>query len=175
MPVAFDTSSVALALAAVLAAGGLYKIGRNAGKPVFVIALCLVAAAIAMVELAEMLGLFVEAGSVYGHVWLGMELSGGWARVAGLVDIAIYVAGAVGLWMLRPWARTGAIVYLLYLLVSFVIWGVRDSSGRGVFAIMAWQMFVLPFITFSLMYLQGGARYFGIRGGDKERKTGWLY
>jgi len=175
MPLAFDTSFVALAAAAVLAAGILYRVGRNGGKPRFVIALSLVAAVIATVELAEMFGFFVEAGSVYGHVWLGMELSGGWARVAGLVDIAIYMVGAAGLWMLRPWARTGAMVYLLYLLVSFVIWGVRDSSGRGVFAIMAWQMFVLPFITFSLMYLQGGARYFGVRSGDKDRKTGWLY
>jgi len=153
-------------LAAVYFASGRYE------KPRFVVALCLVAGVIAVGELVDML---LSPADDYGHVWLGMELKGTWARVTGLIDIAIYLTGAIGLWALRPWARAGAMVYLVYLLVSFVIWGVRDAGGRGVLVVMAWQMFALPFITFSLMYLQRGAAYFGVRPSDGERKTGWLY
>lgn len=165
-------TALAALVAGLLIVAVTHVASRRFAKPRFVVALCLVAVAIAVAELVE---LFASSTEDYGHVWFGIELAGTWARVAGIADIAIYLVGAVGLWLLRPWARLGAMAYLLYLLVSFVIWGVRDAGGHGVLVVMAWQMFVLPFITFSLMYLQRGASDFGARQSTAERKTGWLY
>ena len=112
--------SSATSAAAVLAIGLLllaasHGLSRKTNKPRFVVALCLLALLMAAVELAEMLFLPADA---YGHVWLGIELSGSFARIAGLLDVAIYMVGAVGLWGLKPWARIAAMVYLLYLLKS---------------------------------------------------------
>lgn len=149
-----------------------HLVARKAGKPRFVVTLCVVAVAVALAELREMI---VSSGAAYGHVLFGMELSGTPALVVGLIDIGIYMVGAFGLWTLKPWARLAAMAYLLYLLASFVIWGVRDAGGQGVVVVMAWQMFVLPFITFSLMYLQQGASHFGVGPSGGEGKTGWLY
>lgn len=168
----YPTEVVTPLLGGLLVLAAAWVAARKTAKPRFVVTLCFVAVAVAAAELREMV---VSPSAVYGHVLFGMELSGTPALAAGLVDVAIYIVGAFGLWALKPWARVGAIAYLLYLLSSFVIWGVRDTGGRGVIVIMAWQMFVLPFITFSLMYLQQGASYFGVTPQGRERKTGWLY
>ncbi len=135
MPASLQTPLIGLAIGLGLVAA-TFALERVSRKPRFVIALSLVAATMAVVGFVEIVGQTED----YRHVWLGMNLSGRFAVAAGLVDIAIYMVGAVGLWLLKRWARTGAMIYLLYLLVSFVIWGVRGGSGEGVVVIMAWQM-----------------------------------
>jgi hypothetical protein len=170
MPVSLESSvaAVVAGLSLVVLTLGLVRV---TGKPRFLIALCLVALAMAGAESVEMLG----PADDYRHVWFGLELAGTKAMVAGLVDVSIYIVGAAGLWTRRRWARIAAMIYLLYLLVSFVIWGVRGADGQDVLSVMAWQMLALPFITFSLMYLQNASAYFGVTDSERERKTGWLY
>ncbi len=80
-------------------------------------------------------------------------------RLAG-PEAALYLVASWGLWSLKPWARMLAMAYLGYLLVSFLLWGVRGLGGHELFTVMAWQILVLPVLTFCFMYLYNGRRYF---------------
>ena len=119
--------------------------------------LCVVAIVMAA---AEFVGLFVRPLESYEQVWLGYEFRGEAARIAAVPHVVVYVLGAWGLWQLRPWARKAAMVYFAYVILSFLIWGVRGYGSEGVLYVMAWQIFVLPLVTFCLMYLYRGERYF---------------
>ncbi len=77
-----------------------------------------------------------------------------------VLETLMYLICARGLWMLRPWARMLAMAYLAYLLITFIIWGVRGFGAPELFSVMAWQILVLPVLTFCFMYLYNGRRYF---------------
>jgi len=126
-------------------------------RPRFVVVLALAAAVIGAIEL---FGLFLRPLEHYEQVWFGYQFYGAAARVAAVPHVIIYFVGAWGLWRLRPWARIGAMVYLGYMLASFMIWGVRDYDSEGIGYVMVWHAFVVPFVTFCLMFLYRGERYF---------------
>jgi hypothetical protein len=126
-------------------------------RPRFVVALALAATVVGIVELAGIFGRPLES---YEQVWFGYQFYGKSARLAAIPHVVLYLVGAWGLWQLRSWARMGAMAYLAYMLVSFVIWGVRDHASEGVRYVMAWQIFIVPFVTFCFMYLQRGAKHF---------------
>ncbi len=157
---------VLVPLSLVLAALVVRRLSDLYERPRFVVALALAAAAVGMVELA---GLFARPLDSYEQVWFGYQFYGEAARVAAVPHVVLYLAGAWGLWQLRPWARIGAMAYLAYMLASFVIWGVRDHASEGVRYVMVWHIFVVPFVTFCFMYLQRGGRYFGQRSGNKQQ------
>jgi hypothetical protein len=159
------TASAALAIA--------LGLGCRNGRPRFVVALSLTALGIGIYELTELL---LVPAAEHGQVWFGFQLRGWTAAAAATLDVVVLWTGACGLWRLRAWGRLLAMVYLGYVIVSFLIWGVRGLGSEDVLMVMLWQVFVLPFVTFSLMYLHNGASYFGVdptAGG--ESKTGWLY
>ena len=120
----------------------------------------LVGVAVALVGY-EAFSILLRPLAAYQQVWFGLHFYGQAARALSVAHIVVYAVGAWGLWHLRPWARKAAMAYLVYLLASFIIWGVRrDDISEGAFYVMAWQLSVLPVVTFCLMYLYNGVRYF---------------
>ena len=149
----FAVAVVAVVLGALL----VPPIARRSGRPPFVVGLCLAAAAMVVAELVLLVLSPVESVSTF---LLGMRLEGGPAGMAILVQAAVQIMIAVGLWLLRPWARLAAMGYLGFLLASFLLWGLGSGHGREPVYVLVWQLCVLPFLTFSFMYLYRGAHYF---------------
>ena len=123
-------------------------------RPRYVVVLCAAAVALAAVELAVALW---PGGSPPWRGLAGGHLHGTAARVAAAADAFVCVVLAAGLWQLRAWARLAAMGYLGVLLASFLFFGAGDDRLSRV---MGWQVAVLPFATFCLMYLYNGARHF---------------
>ena len=126
-------------------------------RPRFVVAI--VVAALVVVAY-ECFSLFTRPAEIYEQVWFGMKFRGEAARVAAVPHVVIYLVGSWGLWRQKSWARIAAMGYFGYLLLSFVLWGLRNEDHTPVFQIMAWQMVCLPFNTFCFMFLYNGSRYF---------------
>lgn len=143
-------------------------------RPRFVVVLCLAGIGVAGYELTELVAV---AWAMHEQALLGWSLRGRSAAAAAAIDAVLCLVGAWGLWRLRSWGRTFAMVYLGYVLISFLLWGARGltSGGDQLLWIVLCQMIVLPFVTFSLMYLHGGARYFGVEPKRVAKKTDWLY
>jgi hypothetical protein len=133
------------------------RVAAASGRPRFVVALAAGAVAWAAFEAWNVLS--ADSGA-YQRFVLGVRLEGVPARVLAAVNAASCAMLAVGLWSTRAWARLFAMGYLGFVIGSFLLWGVRDSNGTNVTTVMLWQMFVLPFLIFGLMYLQRGARFF---------------
>jgi hypothetical protein len=156
-------TALALAVAG-LAAGALVLIGSfpriaaRSGRPRYVVALVSGAAAIAVYQVC----LLFDDGTAARIVWPGVFAVGGISRAAALVHASVCSMGAWGLWHLRPWARLLAMGYLGALIASFLVWGLRGGD-EDLAAMMAWQMLVLPLLTFGFMYLQRGAQHFRAR------------
>lgn len=152
-----------LALAALAFGCGLLFVpilARRVGRPPFVVGLCVAAVAVAAIELVYLA--LAPSASVVASA-LGVRLVGRPAQVVVLAHAAVQIAVGCGLWVLRPWARLAAMGYLGYLLASFLLWGLGGGHGRDAWYMLAWQLCVLPFLTFSFMYLYRGGRYFGPR------------
>jgi hypothetical protein len=147
---------LAVALAMAVLAWPVPRIARASGRPRFVVALVAGALALAAFEISN--ALLVHAD--YERFLLGFRLDGTAARAAAAADAALCMVLAAGLWSARAWARWLGMGYLGFLIGSFLLWGVRGSAGTDVTTVMLWQMFVLPFLTFGLMYLQRGGRFF---------------
>ena len=126
-------------------------------RPRFVLALCVAAAVMASYEAVH---LIVTPLAYYRETWIGVRLAGWRAVSVCMVHIALCGIVGSGLWRLKPWSRWAAMAYLGFVLVSFLLGGVKAYRGERVVAVMAWQMLVLPFVTFCFMYLQSGKRYF---------------
>ena len=151
---AFVIVGIAIATGACALVRAIPAIASRSRKPPFVVALVIGAVAIAACEVFASAG-----GNSATHVWPGLVLSGFAARAAGLAHAIICAASAWGLWRLRAWARLLTMGYLGCAIASFLFWGVRGGE-EDVVVIMAWQMFVLPLLTFGFMYLQRGSLYF---------------
>lgn len=151
----------ALAIMLVVLAASLFvflrlapTLATRARRPPFVVALVLGAVVVAVYEAT----VFLSDGAAR-NVWPGVFVQGAAGQAAALLHTSVCAAGAWGLWQLRAWGRWLAMAYLGSLITSFLLWGLRGGD-EDVAAIMAWQMFVLPLLTFGFMYLQRGARYF---------------
>jgi hypothetical protein len=131
-------------------------IARATSRPRFVVALVLAAIAVALYDA----GTAAFASQDYERLWLGQRIGGAPARLVALANVALCGVAAWGLWRMRPWARVLAMLYLGYVIGSFLIWGLGGSGGEDLASIMLWQMFVLPLLVFGLMYLQRGGKYF---------------
>jgi hypothetical protein len=91
---------------------------------------------------------------------LGIDIPTSLAWILAIAEPGAYIATAVGLWRLRPWARVVTMAYLAFVIVSFLFFGVAATDGRRATAVMLWQVSVVPFATFCFMFLYDGARYF---------------
>ena len=125
-------------------------------RPRFVVLLAVAAAILAVAELVFAIS---PAGPVE-RVWAGRTVYGPAARGASLVNALVCSIGAWGLWRLKSWSRNLAMGYLAFVLVSFLLWGVQAGAEHRLAYTMGWQMFVLPFVVFCLMYLYNGEKYF---------------
>jgi hypothetical protein len=91
---------------------------------------------------------------------LGIDVPAPIAWILAIAEPGAYLATAVGLWRLRPWARVVTMGYLAFVIVDFLFFGVAATDGRRATAVMLWQISVVPFATFCFMFLYDGARYF---------------
>ena len=146
----------AAALATAVFVWPIPQIADRSARPRFVVALVLAAAVLALYDASSAM----LATDGYERLWLGQRIGGASARMLALLNAALCAAAAWGLWRMRAWARWLGMLYLGYLIGSFLIWGLRGSGGEDLASIMLWQMFVLPLLVFGLMYLQRGAKYF---------------
>lgn len=65
------------------------------------------------------------------EVWLGLELRGPAALATAPLHYAIFAAGAVGFWRLRPWVWPWASVYAGQIAVSHLVWNLTSPNGEG--------------------------------------------
>lgn len=126
-------------------------------RPRFVVALCGAAAIMIVYEVVQLASTPI---AYYRETWIGVRMAGWPAIVASGFHIALCAIVGHGLWRLKAWSRIAAMAYLAFVLVSFLLVGVKAYRGGRVVAVMMWQMFVLPFVTFCFMYLYGGKRSF---------------
>ena len=127
------------------------------GRPRFLLILTVASCLAAAVEAWR----WLRFGAVYTQEWFGYPVEGRAAAVLATVLIVGYLVTAAGLWAAKPWARRVGVLYLGYTLASLMLWwtpGRYGLSGAGV-AILV-QVSAVPFVTFSLMYLYQGDRYF---------------
>jgi hypothetical protein len=125
-------------------------------RPRFVVFLSVAALIVAVAELV----FAVSADGMAERAWAGRALHGPAARGAALVNALVCSLGAWGLWRLKSWSRNLAMVYLAFVLISFLLWGVQADAEHELAYTMGWQMFVLPVVVFCLMYLYNGEKYF---------------
>jgi hypothetical protein len=119
----------------------------------------LLAAAASLAESAVNLGATANPRHLLGfEIPTSLAMAIGW--ILAVAEPGAYLATAVGLWRLRPWARVVAMAYLAWVIVSFLFFGVAATDGRRATAVMLWQISVVPFATFCFMFLYNGARYF---------------
>ncbi len=141
------------------AGGGLFKCSGyrvRRMRPRFVVVL---AVAAGLAGLFQFVVAFAPQGA--GELaWIGPLLDNSGARMWPAVYGLLCWVGAWGLWRLRRWGRNLAMAYLVFVLASFLLWGIRAGSDHELAYVMGWQMFVLPFVVFCLMYLYNGERYF---------------
>ena len=65
------------------------------------------------------------------EVWLGLELRGPAALATAPLHYAIFAAGAVGYWRLRPWIWPWASAYAAQIAVSHLVWNLTSPRGQG--------------------------------------------
>jgi hypothetical protein len=127
-------------------------------RPRFVIVLAAAAVAAAIVAAVRWPDVLSDAS--YARRILGIDLIGMPAKSLALAEPIFFLATAIGLWLLRPWARVAAMGYLAYVIVAFLFFGIGPTDGRRATAVMLWQISVVPFATFCFMFLYNGTRYF---------------
>lgn len=120
--------------------------------------LCAAAAAGIVVSFADLL-----AAEAPHRRLFGVELSGEVARAAATAEIGLLALGAWGLWNLRSWARSGAMLYLAAVCVRFLFFGVEAGGRSQAVWTLLWQVSMVPFATFGFMFLYNGGRYFSHR------------
>ncbi|MFT4570017.1 MAG: hypothetical protein ACI8TX_000041 [Hyphomicrobiaceae bacterium] len=128
-----------------------------AGRPRFVIALVVAATVIAPLELWHALG---GLPSATAHFVLGAragETSVAWSALFAV----FYAVVGLGLWRKRDWARRVGMVWFAALLASVVLLWSPDGYGAGAAGgAVLWQISAVPCLTFAMMYLYLGERWF---------------
>ena len=126
-------------------------------RPRFVVMLCV---ACWLAASAEMLDAISGAPSAaFRGALLGLRVGGELGRVVRIVEGCALCIGAWGLWKLRRWARGAAMAYLGAMILSFLFLGVGTDSDRATWTLV-WQITIVPFATFSYMFLHNGRRHF---------------
>lgn len=132
------------------------------GRPRFVVVLAAAALATAAFDAARLLAAATSGAvaSASSH-WLGWTFAGVAAVGVHAVRGVGFAAIAVGLLRRASWSRYAAMAYLVAEVVAALL--VRGPGGYGAGAAGAWilwQLSVVPFTVFCLMYLYLGERHF---------------
>jgi hypothetical protein len=95
--------------------------------------------------------LFVKPIAVDEEVWFGIRFHGVLAKLLALPHWAIYAAGTVGFWRMRPWMWPWAAVYTTQIAFGFLLWpflyvgGLRGAVlglvGAAAFGALAWALY----------------------------------
>ena len=72
---------------------------------------------------------FAETRDV--EVWLGFEVRGAPALITAPIHWAIFLVGAWGFWLRRPWILPCAAGYVFYISLSHLIWSEASPHGQG--------------------------------------------
>ncbi|MEX2206484.1 MAG: hypothetical protein WEF50_09685 [Myxococcota bacterium] len=65
------------------------------------------------------------------EVWFGFELHGTAALLTAPLHWAIFLAGAYGFWLQRPWILRAAAAYSFYIALSHLVWSEASPNGHG--------------------------------------------
>lgn len=127
------------------------------GRPRFVVALVVLASVLAPAE--------AWRGLQGQPSWTAQFVLGPGSAVAtsalALSLSLFYVALGFGLWRKLRWARNIGMVWLGGLLAAVLFLWSPDGYGAGAASgALLWQLFAVPFLTFAMMYLYQGSRWF---------------
>jgi len=73
--------------------------------------------------------LFLKPVARDQEVWLGIVLTGWWAKATEPLHGAIYAAFTWGFWKMRPWMRFWGTVWIVQIAVGMVVWSLTDPRG----------------------------------------------
>ena len=99
------------------------------------------------------------------EVWFGILLTGWAAKATEPLHWAIYAAGTVGFWRMRPWMHPWAAVYVVQIAIGMFVWALLDDRSRG------WAGGVaaaLPFVILAVALWRARGRF---SGGDPANET----
>jgi hypothetical protein len=65
------------------------------------------------------------------EVWFGILLTGWAAKATEPLHWAIYMAGTVGFWRMRPWMHPWAALYVVQVAISMFVWALLDERSPG--------------------------------------------
>lgn len=85
------------------------------------------------------------------EVWFGFELRGASALLTAPAHWAIFLAGAYGFWMQRPWILPAAAAYSFYVAFCHLVWNQVSPNGGGWFAGIA-QLLLFSIPGFFFLY-----------------------
>ncbi len=93
--------------------------------------------------------LFVKPAALDEEVWFGIRFHGGWAKLLAIPHWAIYAAGAVGFWRMRPWMWPWAAVYAGQVAIGMLVWtGLYGPGGAA-----SWLAGLVVFVPFAYLTL----------------------
>lgn len=72
---------------------------------------------------------FAETREV--EVWFGFEVHGTAALATAPLHWAIFLVGAWGFWVRRPWIVPAAAGYAFYIALSHLVWSEASPNGHG--------------------------------------------
>lgn len=75
--------------------------------------------------------LFAKPVALDEEVWFGVRFHGAWAKALAVPHWAVYAAGLVGLWGMRPWMWPWASLYVGQVAFSMLVWPLLYVGGLG--------------------------------------------
>jgi hypothetical protein len=91
--------------------------------------------------------LFMKPVEEDQEVWFGIMFTGWAAKALTPLHWAVYGAGTVGFWNMRPWLHPWAALYVLQVAIAMLVWNVLERGdwlGGGVsFGVFAAGAFAL--------------------------------
>ena len=90
------------------------------------------------------------------EVWFGILLTGWAAKATEPLHWAIYAAGTVGFWRMRPWMHPWAAVYVIQIAIGMFVWSMLDERSRG------WTggiVVAIPFVILAVALWRARARF----------------
>ena len=90
------------------------------------------------------------------EVWFGILLTGWFAKATEPLHWAIYAAGAAGFWQMRTWMHPWAVLYVMQIAISMLVWSVLNEGGSGLFgAVLA----AVPFLLLAVALWRAKSRF----------------
>lgn len=75
------------------------------------------------------------------EIWFGIALHGWAAKATEPVHWAIYAAGTLGFWKMRPWMHPWAALYIAQIAIGMFVWSILDERGSLLSGIVSGAVF----------------------------------